>query len=1066
MVNLPDKYINDFDPKKNRTGILETEDTYYYGGDANVARSMMEHRIKSIGDGIYRDGDRIDGCAINIDKATGATTIEQGKIYYFGMVREVPAGELQIPAQGSLYVGAILERRIISHLEDDSLIIRDQSVEAHGQPRSRQWEEKMRWGLSTEGHASTAEVEYRFVPIYEVEDRVILDTSPPPEFSGLNSLIARYDYESNDHYVVWGCRVSLLDSAADIIALSVEEGTANVTGVKIDRDTAKRLEYASDPDLETIRAEPHFFNDGGAGSLKIPLNRKPVAEILDVSVLEERTVDVLRGQVIGGRDPLPDAQVARIVSVSQGETDYEPGTEYQLIGSEVDWGALGGEPATGSTYQVKYERKRSIDPDDQDETSVTISGAVTGSQVDIDYKWKMPRIDKITLDKEGRLERIKGTSRPYNPVTPNAPATKLVLAELHHTWNLEGGLTVRNVAVQAVSMAEQEDFRDLAIQNNREIARMQLILDANVANGYAKSEIFADNFDDDSQRDQGIDQELAIVNGVLTLPIAASLIEGIGTGETLFNDVTYETILEQTLVTGQMRVNPYQAADPVPVRVSLDPAVDQWTSVTSRWHSPVTQRLADWTRTIGRGFRAAVSTSFSRSTSNQLFARTSATDERLRVRDVAYEINGFGPNEPLAGIEFDGINLQLPDPAPAADENGRLVGSFRIPAGLTAGSKSVRFVSHTGNEGAATYVGRGTITINEMRSVTTVQRVITRRLFDPLGYLWTPPVGFYLGAVSVLVKEVGDETRPVVMQIRNVQSAQPTGPVLAEVEMDMRGVQVGDILDFVLPVPLWMEAFERKAHIWLTDDDRHAFAIAELGKFDPDKGWVTRQPNLNMVMITSSNNTAYVHHHTMDMWTAIKAARPATTSRTIELGKFTPEAATDLLALAGVETPVAGTEVELVFERENGGELRSAPGQVISFSEEINEELTVKAVLSGTQEATPILFPNIQIVLGKMAESGVYVSRSFSCGDDMTVEITTMERTPGNSSFVIAVRDSDGVFQLTDLHTQEEHGEGWFKRIYRLAGVSTPTTAIQITATGSALHRPAMAYFHAAPLKI
>ncbi|EFO33213.1 putative virulence-associated protein [Roseibium sp. TrichSKD4] len=1064
MVNLPDKYINDFDPKKNRTGLLETEDTYYFGADANVARSMLEHRIRSIGDGMFSDGDKMEGCTVTINKETGAAIAESGKIYYFGMGRDIEEAELQIPAEGKLQIGAILERRIITHLEDVSLKFNDQSFESHNKPRCPQWEEKLRWGLSTEGMISTNEIEYRFVPIYEVEDRVILDTSPPPEFSGINDLLGRYDYESNSHYVVWGCKVSLLSSAADILALSVEEGTANVKGKKIDRDTAKRLEYASDPDLETIRAEPHYFNDGGTGSLKITLNRTPIAEILDVSVLEEKTADVHRSQIIGGRDPLPDAQVARIVSVVQGETTFEVGTDYQLIGDEVDWGAQGSEPATGSTYQVTYTYKRSIDPDLQDDTSVTISGAVTGSQVDIDYRWKMPRIDLITLDKDGRLERIKGTARAYSPVTPNAPTVKLVLAELHHDW-IEGP-DVRNVAVRTVSMQDREYIRDQTIANRNEIARMQLILDANIANGYAKSEIFADNFDDDSRRDQGVDQGLAIVNGVLTLPISASLVEGFTANETLFNEVTFETILEQRLKTGQMRVNPYQAADPVPVRVSLNPAMDQWTSTTSRWHSAITQRLADWTRTIGRGFRAAVSTSVNVNTRTEMFTRSTVADERLRSRDVVYEVNGYGPNEPLALIEFDGISLALPDPAPKADANGRLVGSFRIPEGLTAGAKSVRFVSKTGNEGFATYVGRGSITINEMRAVTTVQRVITRRLFDPLGYIWTPPKGFYLGSVSVLVEEVGDETRPVILQIRNVQSAQPTGPALAEVEMDMRGVKKGDILEFVLPVPLWMEAFEQKAHIWLTNDDRHALAIAELGKFDPDKGWVTRQPNLNMVMISSSNNTAYVHHHSMDLWTIIKEAKPVATTRTVELGTVPAGAATDLLALAGVETPVAGTEVELIFERENGGELKSAPGQVISLSEVLDEELTVKAVLKGTQEATPILFPNIQIVLGKLVETERYVSRAFTCGNDMTVEITTLERTPGNSSFVVAVRDSDGVFQLTDLHAQEEHGEGWFKRTYRLAGVTTETTAIQITATGSALHRPAMAYCHASPLKI
>lgn len=1072
MVSYPAHYNNTFNPAKNRTDLAETEDSYFFGTDSNTRHEMRKHQLKSVADAVLRDGDRITGATLSINAASGVATITEGQVYINGFVRVVGAHQLQIPETGKVQVGVMIKKTIVTSLDDPDLTFKNQSFETHNEPLSPQIEEWPSWELATEVPIDTAAADYSFYPIYDIQDRVVLDNTPPPELSGFNAAIARYDQEANGHYVVKGFKASLLSSTADKVSISIEEGTANVSGLKIDRDDALRMTFDADPDLETINAEPHFFEDAGAGTLKITLNRTPVAEVTDVSVLEEKTVSIIRGQSNGGRDPLPDAQIARVISVSQASTDYEIGTDFQKLGDQIDWSPFGDEPATGSTYSVTYQYKRSIVPDETDHESVTVSGAVTSSQVDIDYKWKMPRIDLITVDRTGVIDRLKGVSRPYDPAVPSAPTSNLVLAQIHHKWDDTGSqqTIIKNIATQNVPMSDIEDIRNMTISAFREIGRMQLIVNATNANGYAKSEIFVDNFDNDEQRDIGVEQELAIVNGVLTLPIVATVIDGLTSNASgWFNEVVLSPVIEQRQATGSMKVNPYQSFNPIPARVTLNPAFDQWTQPVETWASSVTRRLADWTRAIGAG-RFSTSTTVEQETeiTEQLSSRT-VQDENLRVRDVDYTLQGFGPNEELSSLTFDGIEIDLPNPAPQADANGEMSGTFTIPEGLTAGSKNVQFIGSGGSMGEGSYIGRGIIEITEMRRVTQLQRITTTRRWgnwDPLGYLWTPPRDMYIGAVRVKVAAIGDPNNPIIMQISNTLASQPTGVPLAEIEVSMQGVEVGDELVFNLPIPLWVEGFNQLANVWLTDDADHALVIAELGKFDPVNGWVRSQPSVNMVTIASSNNTAFEFHHDRDLWTVIEEATFNSTSRTIELGQLPSTAITDLVALAGVESPTAETEVELVLERSDGSEIRMLPNQVVSLSEELDEELNLKAFLKGTNQASPILFPNIQLVLGALQEAGTYQGRTVKCGDDKTVEVVTMERTIGTSSFTISVKDANGDLVGCTVHSQEDVGDGWYKRVYRSPKLSTPTTCAHVSATGSALHRPAMAYITAVPLAI
>ncbi len=122
------------------------------------------------------------------------------------------------------------------------------------------------------------------------------------------------------------------------------------------------------------------------------------------------------------------------------------------------------------------------------------------------------------------------------------------------------------------------------------------------------------------------------------------------------NDVTARTslafnltaTLEQPMRTGSMKVNPYLAFDPIPAAVTLTPAVDRWTELQTTWASPVTERL-----TVGSGNRSSVS----QSTADVLLSSSRRAIETLRAIEVHFSVSGFGPNEALSSLKFDGISV-------------------------------------------------------------------------------------------------------------------------------------------------------------------------------------------------------------------------------------------------------------------------------------------------------------------------------------------------------------------------------------------------------------------------
>ena len=168
-------------------------------------------------------------------------------------------------------------------------------------------------------------------------------------------------------------------------------------GFKVERTQSQRLRLPIDPDLQRVSSEPQVFNDSGDGTMVVTINRPPLAQVIDIKVTQQKTETVVHGAFTGSRDVLTEPTVVAVLEVKQGGTTYAQGTDYKVVGDEIDWSPGGAEPAPGSSYQVTYQYIASLTPTHLTDTGFQVAGVVQGSTMYIDYHWKLPRVDVLMI---------------------------------------------------------------------------------------------------------------------------------------------------------------------------------------------------------------------------------------------------------------------------------------------------------------------------------------------------------------------------------------------------------------------------------------------------------------------------------------------------------------------------------------------------------------------------------------------------------------------------------------------------------------------------------------------
>jgi hypothetical protein len=220
-------------------------------------------------------------------------------------------------------------------------------------------------------------------------------------------------------------------------------------------------------------------------------------------------------------------------------------------------------------------------------------------------------------------------------------------------------------------------------------------------------------------------------------------------------------------------------------------------------------------------------------------------------------------------------------------------------------------------------------------------------------------------------------------------------------------------------------------------------------------GFVTGQK----VVISGATQTAYNNAFT------VTVTGPTTFTFTVTGSPTTPATGTirisagdvtDLVALAGVERVNSNTDVEFIFTRPDGSQIRGADNALIQLAEDVNVALTLSAVLRGTSTESPYLFAGTQAVLGNLGETGTYVSRAVPCAAGAKVSCTFEALLPGASSVLVEFETSTGTWQTVALTSSSSVGDGFVERIHTVASFTAggTTTRVRITLTGAAAARP------------
>lgn len=1039
-----ERYYNLFDPAKHYTQLLFRAGDGLQSRELNEIQTTLIHRLQGVADALLKDGDIVSGANLQIDADTGLVALEAGRVYLRGAVRDVPAGTFTVPTTGRIAVGVRFSTRTVTELEDPNLREPAVGVRNYQEPGAGRLQETLAWGW--EGAGTSDGQPGDFHAVYALDNGILENRRQPPVLDGVISSLARYDYDANGHYVTEGLGVRFLTTNGQEHIFSVAEGRANIDGFKVERTQSQRLRLPIDPDLQRVSSEPQVFNDSGDGAMVVTINRPPLAQVLDIKVTQQKTETVAHGAFTGSRDVLTEPTVVAVLEVNQGGTTYTQGTDYKVVGDEINWSPGGAEPAPGSSYQVTYQYIASLTPTNLTDTGFKVTGVVQGSTMYIDYQWKLPRVDVLALTADGQVELIKGISQVRNPVAPTVPASRLALAEIAYDWKLDSLPEVRNIAIRTIKVSELTAMQRQIADLFDLMALERLRVDANIREPAAKKGLFVDNFLDDDLRDQGVAQTGAVLAGVLTLPITASAQHAKENGNALLTlDYTLTPVVEQLARTGSMKINPYQAFAPVPARVTLDPAVDQFTVTHTTWASDVTERLI-----TGSGVLEQV---VETRRSEQVLASSSEEAQFLRSLNVAYRVDGFGPSEALAALRFDGIGISQPA-GTAANASGLLTGSFQIPQAIPAGAKLVEFLGAGGSYGSATYVGRGQIVTETRRRILTT--VVNR--WDPLAQTFTLPERRIIGALELWFTTKGGSA-PVIVQIRETQVGIPTTTVLTEGRLAAVDIKTDGNATRVLLDPVALEANREYALVVLTDDANHAVSVAELGKYDPRTGWVTAQPYQIGVLLSSSNGISWTPHQTQDLTFRLLGCRFSQQAKTVSLGQYTVTNLSDMMALAGVERPASGTDVQFLVTDAQGRIYTLSEDQGLALSEKLSGNLAVSAKLTGSETASPILYPGTQLVFGTLEAAGDYLSRAIPAAATFNVAVTFDALTPGTSSVSVqAESGTSGSFQALSLSSGLEVGNGWVERTYKatsLVGVGADrTTRVKLALAGTPQHRP------------
>lgn len=1050
-LNIQDYYLRD-NEGKNYEKILYRDRKGVQASEHNEIQEIFERRLTSALNALFRDGDIIRDAQIAVDAKTGEVQAGSGAVYLNGSVRGVPPATFTIPVKGSVAVGIYLQSAVVSELEDPDLLNPAKGSNTEGEPGAWRLRVNTAWGYEGDGRDGD------FYVVHVVDDGVVRSKEAPPNLDSFNRALAGYDRDSTGggSYVVRGLTVLAAEDGGEGAQIyTVGEGKARVHGYSIELTTSRRLSYAATPDLRYLDTEIHTAD--GSARQRVDVAHAPIHDITLLRATLRKTVQVRHGAYSGCTDALPDTAVVAVLECRQGDTVFET-SEYKKTGDGVDWSPTGNEPAPGSTYDCTYTYMTGVAPLDRDFDGFYVEGAVTGSSIILSYNQAVPRYDRLCLTSDGAFAWIQGVASEINPRKPSVPESMLPIATVYQTWR--DARDVINDGVRVVGFDIQKTLSDRVDFALQEIARIDMEQEAALREDGMRVGIFVDPLRDDSMRDQGVPQTAAIIDGSLTLPIAPKVHAlAAPLSEPVAPAYVPAVALAQTLRTSSMQVNPYMAFGIPPAKAVLTPAVDNFTEVQTNWTSAITQRFDTGHYVRGN----STLTSQTVTTTNQVLSSSTTDLEYLRQIDIDFMLEGFGPEERLRRVVFDGVEVAFePDPC-VADESGIVRGRFQIPPKIPAGAKTVAFQGNPdgGSTGSGVFVGQGKLTVQTLRQVHTV----VNYWVDPLAQTFVLDTAEQICGVDLWFTAKGGAAR---VQIREVQNGAPTRTILAEAVVSEADIIVsgGGHTRAIFPVLVKLEALTEYAIVVMCDDPTTAVAIAAMGEFDRTaQKWVSGQPYTIGVLLSSSNASTWTAHQDKDLAFRLLKADFTAGVHTFEMGSAQVEHMTDMVLLALDEAPTADTRVEYNVVMPGGEAMTVAQSQPVRLSQSVNGEIRVSARMTAKRGAGPLLWPAPQLLTGTVDEAADYVTRSIPAVGAVKAVLIYDAFVPSGATVTPQVRIDEGEWQAIELKSTVNQGDGMVEYRHEMPLNNADAVKARFVLTGTTAARPSVSKIRFMALK-
>lgn len=1077
--------------KPQWSDVIFREDHLAQAAEMNDLAAITARKIRRVGNMVAKSGDRIEGGEINVifdvvgdppepvDPLTMTVNLSAGLVYVAGDVLPVPAASFSgILAAGEVVFGVRLIKTVVDETDDPSLLGLHPGSEAEGEPGAVRLVSSLSWSMPDDGEPGD------FFSVYLVKNGAPIDQAPPPALSGVLQTIAVYDFDALGNYVVDGCEVSALGKVGAQQVFSIAAGTANIKGYKRIRESALRHLQTEEPELEGIAAEPHTFTGATGGSTVITVSRPPIANVTAAVVVKEVAEGVVRGAAPNTSDLLGFSSVVSIVSVVQGATTFVAGTDYTLVGDAVSWAPGGAEPAGSSTYTVTYRYNAAVTPTDITDTTITLAGGVNGTTALVSYASKLPRKDILCLDITGRPVYVKGVSARAGRLPPLPPENLLKLAEIDNDWL--GAPSIDNNGTRNYTADEQRRLFRRLTDILEQFGRAQLEQKMTAFEPVSKRGIFTDLFVDDFYRDQGEPQTAAVNKGVLQLAIDDVLLERTTRGVDVLPWVE-EIVIRQDQATSSIKINPYMNFVRMPAGMLIEPAVDFWTAEATEWTSPIT-----------REFSAAPNEPPGQTTINEVTQIRRVNARTLRQIQVKVKLSGFGVGENLATLTFAGVDVKPPG-TQTGDANGEIEVTFTIPANIPVGRSAVRATGAVDSFAESIFVGEGTVDITTMRRVTLITRaapvpivinVVNETIInqitvqqignpvvdtgsraadtggngsnDPLAQTFTLPEPRHVVGVNFKFTAIGDRTQGVRVQLARVANGQPSREVLAEAFINMQPIVVGEMVEARFAYPVFLPADREFCFVILTSDAEHAVAMAKLGDVDvPTQTRVSSQPYTIGVLLTSANRLTWTPMQEADLCFQIVCAKFTSATRMVDILTADFDTVSDAIVRGAVELPTDATRFRYELVRATGQVIPMAPGQTREFSEYVTEEVTLRAVLEGTENLSPILYPGTMLIGGRIRTTGNYVTRAFPMGAGVDIRAIFASLIPAGATVSVHVDATDDNWNALTLDSSGVLGGGWNEPVYEEVAYSAAEGRVRIMLTGGPGARPSIAQLRA-----